>query len=214
VRSGDELLLYYVGWQLGVRARYFLFAGLAVSDNAARAFVRNSQAPLLDRTDGELFVRSAPSVLHDGEHWKMWYIAGDSWIHRADGVEVPVYSMRYLESSTPKNWRGRGLVCMEPDAPSEIGFGRPVVVKQEGVFGCWYSVRTLTMGYRIGYAESVDGLSWTRLDDRVGIDVSDSGWDSEMICFPWIQRTPHGTYMFYNGNNYGETGFGAAVLES
>ena len=34
-----------------------------------------------------------------------------------------------------------------------------------------------------------------------------------MICFPWIQRTPHGTYMFYNGNNYGETGFGAAVLE-
>jgi hypothetical protein len=214
VQSGDELLLYYVGWQLGVRVRYFLFAGLAVSDPAAQTFVRNSQAPLLDRTDGELFLRTAPFVLHDGEHWKMWYIAGDSWTYRADGIEVPVYGMRYLESSTPKDWRGHGSVCMEPDAPSEIGFGRPFVVKHDGVFGCWYSVRTLAMGYRIGYAESVHGRSWTRLDDRVSIDVSDSGWDSEMICFPCIQPTPHGTYMFYNGNNYGETGFGAAVLES
>ena len=48
----------------------------------------------------------------------------------------------------------------------------------------------------------------------MGISQSQAGaWDSEMICFPYIQATKYGTYMFYNGNNNGETGFGAAVLE-
>jgi hypothetical protein len=74
----------------------------------------------------------------------------------------------------------------------------------------WYSIRTRSKGYRLGYAESADGRSWTRKDDEAGLDVSESGWDSEMICFACVQPTPYGTYMFYNGNNYGETGFGVA----
>jgi hypothetical protein len=77
----------------------------------------------------------------------------------------------------------------------------------------WYSIRTRSKGYRMGYAESEDGRRWTRLDDRAGIDVSESGWDSEMICYPCIEQTPHGTYLFYNGNGYGASGFGVAAAE-
>ena len=50
-------------------------------------------------------------------------------------------------------------------------------------------------------------------DGQVGIDVCSSGWDSEMICFASILDVKGQRYMFYNGNNYGETGFGLAVLE-
>ena len=51
------------------------------------------------------------------------------------------------------------------------------------------------------------------MDDQVGIDVSPSGWDSEMIEYSSIWRHAGRTYLFYNGNNCGETGFGCAVLE-
>jgi hypothetical protein len=32
-----------------------------------------------------------------------------------------------------------------------------------------------------------------------------------MIAYAWVQSTSHGRYLFYNGNNYGETGFGVAA---
>ncbi len=39
---------------------------------------------------------------------------------------------------------------------------------------------------RIGFASSLDGLKWVRNDALAGIDVSSEGWDSEMICYPYI----------------------------
>jgi predicted GH43/DUF377 family glycosyl hydrolase len=67
--------------------------------------------------------------------------------------------------------------------------------------------------YRIGYAESNDGIIWTRKDEEVGIETSDSGWDSEMIDYPYIYKYNEKIYMFYNGNGFGKSGFGYAELE-
>jgi hypothetical protein len=77
----------------------------------------------------------------------------------------------------------------------------------------WYSVRSRAAPYRIGYAESPDGLSWNRKDDQVGIHRSEDGWDAEMICFPAVIDVCGKRLMFYNGNQHGATGFGVAVLE-
>ncbi|MEP5069850.1 MAG: hypothetical protein ABJQ96_04225, partial [Crocinitomicaceae bacterium] len=63
-----------------------------------------------------------------------------------------------------------------------------------------------------GYAESLDGIEWERKDREVGIDVSEAGWDSEMVCFPSVIKVKDKTFMFYNGNNNGKTGFGVAEL--
>jgi hypothetical protein len=76
----------------------------------------------------------------------------------------------------------------------------------------WYSYRDLNSTYRIGYAESFDGLKWTRLDDIVRLDLSANGWDNEMICYPFILDHEGSRYMLYNGNGYGRTGFGIAKL--
>lgn len=212
--AGGKLFLYYVGWQRQVSVRYTLFAGLAVSDDRGASFRRVSQTPILDRSDGELFTRTAAHVEREGDAFRMWYIGGDKWIE-VDGKQVPSYSMRHLVSADGVNWGREGAVCMTPEGPDEYGFGRPFVVKDEsGAYRMWYSVRTVSKGYRLGYAESADGLSWERMDDEAGIDVSAAGWDSEMVCFSCVQPTRHGTYMFYNGNGYGQTGFGVAVLRT
>jgi hypothetical protein len=95
----------------------------------------------------------------------------------------------------------------------EIGLGRPFVCENDDGYRMWYSIRSRSRGYRIGFATSVDGTSWVRRDEEVGIDVAPSGWDSEMVCFAAVLPTSYGTYLFYNGNRYGEAGFGVAVLD-
>src|SRR5207245_5325710 len=67
-----KTFLFYVGWQLGVRVRYFLFVGLAVSTDGGESFQRCSQTPVLDRSDGELFTRTAAHVMTDKGQWRMW----------------------------------------------------------------------------------------------------------------------------------------------
>ena len=58
VRLDDgRLRLYYAGWQRGVGVRYFLFTGAAESDDDGASFRASSEAPVLDRSDGELHVR-------------------------------------------------------------------------------------------------------------------------------------------------------------
>ena len=170
-------LLYYVGWQLGSKVRYYLFAGLAVSDNGGDSFRRVSQAPLLDRSDGELFVRTAPCVRCEDGVWKMWYIGGDSWVE-GRGKQLPRYGLRYLESDDPRRWGSSGRLCMDVRGGDEHGFGRPFVVKEGGRYRMWYSVRTISAGYQLGYAESPDGLAWERMDEAAGIEPSAAGWDS------------------------------------
>jgi hypothetical protein len=78
------------------------------------------------------------------------------------------------------------------------------------VYRMWYSIRSLTQPYRIGYAESNDGVEWTRRDSGAGIERSSDGWDSAMICYAHVVRVDDRALMFYNGNKHGETGFGYA----
>ena len=67
-------------------------------------------------------------------------------------------------------------------------------------------------GYRIGYASSYDLLDWVRDDSKVGIDVSESGWDSEMISYPHVFELDGEIYMAYLGDQVGRYGFGMAKL--
>lgn len=212
VNHDGQLMLYYVGWQLGVRVRYYLFLGLAISEDGGESFRRYSQTPILDRTDQELFVRSAAHVMRENGVWKMWYAGSNEWV-TVHGKCVPSYTLRYLESADGRNWGKNGRPCLDFCTPDEYGFGRPFLLRRGSTYRMWYSVRSMRRGYYLGYAESADGLSWERLDHRVGIDVSPSGWDSEMVVFGAVLTMKDKTYLFYNGNNYGETGFGVAVWD-
>ena len=81
----------------------------------------------------------------------------------------------------------------------------------------WYSTKgkyPRNIEYQIGYAESLDGQNWVRMDLRAGIYSSNSGWDSEMIEYAAVLKIKGIYYMFYNGNNYGIDGFGVALTNS
>ena len=58
----------------------------------------------------------------------------------------------------------------------------------------------------------MDGIKWERIKE-IELDVSESGWDSEMVCYPYVFEYNDKLYMLYNGNGYGKTGIGLAILE-
>ena len=212
VRYDDEIRLYYVGYQLGLRVRYLLFSGLAISYDGGQTFKRHARVPITDRSDGEPLLRSAAHVQRDETAWKMWYVAADRHIS-VGGTTRPTYNVRYVESEDGLHWPSEGKVAVDLVGDDEYGLGRPFIASWGGLFRMFYSVRSHSRGYRLGYAESSDGSNWQRRDNHVGIDISPLGWDSEMIIWASIASTEHGRYLFYNGNSYGKTGFGYAALE-
>lgn len=209
--KGNRKYLYYIGWNLGVSVPFRNAIGLAVSDDGGKTFSKYSEGPLLDRNLVDAYFLASACVLHEQDVWHMWYVSGAKW-ELAGGKPKHWYHIRYAASEDGIQWSRRGQVCIDFASAEEYALSRPCVLREQGVYKMWYSYRG--DNYRIGYAESCDGLTWERKDEESGIDVSASGWDSEMIEYPFIFDHAGTRYMLYNGNGYGKTGIGLAVLET
>lgn len=214
VSIGDELHMYYTGFQLGTRVSYFQFLGLAISTDGGETFTRASRAPVLDRSDGETMTRASAFVHRVGDGFRMYYSGGDSWVD-SGGVPRPVYNVRLLDSVDGVSWGRRGRVCVDFANDDEHALGRPWLLSSGSPYRLLYSVRTLSTGdYRLGLAVSDDGVSWERRDSEVGIDVSAEGWDSDAVAYGATHEHNGSVYLFYCGNERGRTGFGYAELET
>jgi len=167
--------------------------------------------PLLGTSEVDPVSLSYPWVLQLNGQYRMWYGSTMSW--DAGNGEM-LHVINHAVSNDGNVWSRLGLAI-----PYELGvaqaFSRPSVISDSDGFHMWFSYRSGKAGqnYRIGYAHSSTGEKWTlRLVDS-GIDVSRKGWDSEMIEYPYVFDHKGHRYMLYNGNGYGRSGFGLAVLE-
>ncbi|ODM13344.1 hypothetical protein BLA28_03275 [Eisenbergiella tayi] len=213
IKNGNEIYLYYIGFQLGVKVPYYMFCGLAISEDGEK-FTRFSQCPILERRNDEIFARCGVNVINDNGMYKMYYVGsfGDGWT-LSDGKLKPLYTMKYLESFDGIHWDTEPINCMNFVSMDEHGFGRPYVWKSNDIYKMLYSIRTYSRGYYIGYAESIDGKKWLRKDEEAGIGVSENGWDNTNISYPYLFNYKDNVYLFYNGNGCGKSGVGYAVLE-
>lgn len=209
--KGEEVFLYYVGFQLGVNVPYYMFGGLAISSDGGRTFKRYSESPILDRRKDEVFARCGINVIYDEGIYKMWYVGSsrEGWT-MSSGKLRPLYIMKYTESDDGIHWHKDSVQCLDYKNEDEHGFGRPYVWKENGKYFMYYSIRTYSRGYYIGYAESLDGIHWDRLDEMAGIDLSKNGWDDTNLSYPFLYEHNDKIYMFYNGNGCGKSGFGYA----
>jgi predicted GH43/DUF377 family glycosyl hydrolase len=210
VQWGEKRYLYYIGWNRSVSVPFRNAIGLAVSDTGSKTFEKYSVGPILDRSVHDPCFVASCWVLPSFPLWRMWYLSATQWKSTSEGLRH-FYHIKYAESLDGLEWSRSGLICIDFKSPEEYAVSRPCVLSDDRTYRMWYSYRGLS--YRIGYAESENGLHWERKDDEVGIDVSESGWDSEMIEYPFIFDHKDGRYMLYNGNGYGKTGFGLAVLD-
>ena len=208
-------LLYYVGFQRTCVDKVNLaFSGLAI-ENINFDFQKFSNTPILDRCVGEAFIRSSSYIIKEGNTTKFWYTSSETgWAdHGKNDVhswtKYPFYGISLISteneyvSNFDKPVRCTGL------KKDYIAIGRPWVIKEDNVYKMWYSGRSATIAYDLLYAESEDGISWVMADS--GMKKSDSGYDSEMVCFGAIVTINGTRYMYYNGNRHGKDGILLAV---
>jgi hypothetical protein len=212
VRREEGLFLYYAGYQLGQKVRFYVYSGLAVSRNNGETFTRFSRVPITDRSDREPIFRVIHSTRYEDGKWRAWYGAGDSY-QKGERKTLPVYNVRYMESNDGVHFPDHGTVVVDVQG-DEHRIGRPYVVKEQKQYLMFYGYGSEGLPYKLGCAISSDGIQWERRDDTLNLSLSEKGWDSEMMAYPARVETRCGTYLFYNGNEYGREGFGYAVLEA
>lgn len=217
VRNGSKVYLYYSGWSRGASVPYTNSTGLAVSDDGGQTFMKVSEGPILAKSIHDPFSATSPVVVKEEEAWHMWYCSGTGWLDIAGKYEH-TYDIKYARSKDGIVWESSATPVISQRTEYEA-ITRPYVVKGVDGYHMWFcyrgshNFRDGKDAYRIGYAHSNDLQHWRREDEAVGIDISETGWDSKMMAYPAVITVRGGsTLMFYNGNGFGVDGFGYATL--
>lgn len=215
LKRDGKLYVYFSGFPRSANEIFQSFVGLATSEDRGITAQPIYKGPIKSISKDEPYFSAGGRILPlDNGDLAMWYTSCDRWEELADGSLRHYYDIKYSTSKNGVDWE-TGVPAVTYQNEHEYAFALPSVLKDPDGYKMWYAFRASehVKTYRIGYATSDDGIKWMRKDNEAGIDVSDEGWDSEMICYPSVFDHKGKRYMLYNGNNYGRTGFGIAVLE-
>lgn len=221
-RRNDEIYAYTCGWSRRVSVPVETSIGLAISTDNGLTFRKIGDGPILTSSLHEPFLVGDPFVqVYEGK-FHMWYIFGTVW-RKFSQSESPdrVYKIGHAISEDGVTWeKEEGRQIISDGLNSDECQALPTVIKVGDRYHMWFCYRqssdfrkNRSRSYRIGYAFSHDLVNWTRDDGNAGIDVSQDGWDSEMLCYPHVFECAGKLYLLYNGNEFGRYGFGVAVLE-
>ncbi len=223
LRHEGQVMAYTCGWSRRVSVSVETGVGLVFSDDEGETFYRKGLGgPILGASLQEPFLVGDAFVRVFDGRFHMWYMFGTGW-KSYEGSDVPerIYKIGHALSDDGVRWEKQEAVAIIGDSLSEDeSQALPSVIKIGGRYHMYFCFRhssdfrtNADRGYRIGHAYSDDLQRWTRDDQNLGIALSESGWDSDMMCYPHVFSCDDKTYMLYNGNEFGRAGFGLAVLE-
>ena len=178
--------LYYTGHRDGAGWLEEIDIGHATSTDGV-VWVKDPANPVLTRGPaGEWDDHSlaATTVIHDGSGFRMWY--------QAEGQASGGFYVGYATSPDGSIWtKHPGNPIMAPGPPGAFdagGVGPQSVIVRDGVYRMWYIASPVSprelRDTAIGYAESDDGLSWTRLSEPVLVPTSGWEWPVETTAIP------------------------------
>jgi len=206
--KGQRYILF-MGWQCPENEHWRGDVGrLCVGSDLSLTL--DSEVPFMASDVTDPVSLSYPWVVSEDGLYQMWYGSTVDW--SSENGEM-IHVINHASSIDGHDWVRDGLAV-----PFELGtaqaFSRPTVVKNtDASYSMWFSYRSGTgEKYRIGYAHSGNGDKWELQLEQAGINVSTDGWDSDMIEYPFVFDHKESRYMLYNGNDFGGTGFGLAVL--
>ena len=214
VVKDDTLKCYYAGFDVGASIRFNAAIGLATWNDSRLIFERDFLGPIIEKDKYNPYFSTAPFVLCKDGKWDSWFVSCQGWDESDQSIHK--YNIEHVTSTDGVNWNRTHDIAIDFEDSFEYAIARPSVLVDGNGYHMWFCSRATRdiATYRIRYAKSRDGVTWERKPvEFVGLDVSSSGWDSEMICYPHVFDHKGKRYMLYNGNGYGRTGFGLAVLE-
>ncbi|MGV6849146.1 MAG: hypothetical protein ACWA5A_12295 [Marinibacterium sp.] len=220
VRTGDRILMYYTGAGPALGAPYLSAIGLAESRDGGRTFQRLGSAPVLGASRADPFGVATPTVFRRGGSWIMWYSSFREW-RDVDGRPEPIYDIRSARSVDGESWTADDALVLGFADETEGGLVRAQPVgsgEDQFLLACARGWRDFRQGenksYRFVFARENDDTGWTRTPDICAWDPAPgpSDWDGGMQSYPWLVEDAGRQIVFYNGNDFGRSGFGCARL--
>ena len=217
IKIEDRLYMYYTAWNKSKEASYRLSIGVAESYDNGVTFKKIYLGPILDRSINDLIWVGQPSILYKDKSFKMWYLSCDN-IKYINGHPEPYYSVKYADSIDGIVWNRENRVCIDFELESDFNaIGRPFVFFENGVYKMFFSYRSArdyrtdpNKSYKIGFGESKDGLIWGNF--KMIDFIKNEDWFSVMQEYASFININTKKYLFFNGNGFGQTGFGYAEL--
>ncbi len=214
-----KLYAYTSGWTRRVSVDVDSGIGLAQSLDGGYTFTRLGQGPVLTASIYEPFLVIDAFVRKFENKYYMFYICGERWIKNNNNFPERVYKITYAVSDNGVDWQKSNKKIISNKIDENECQALPTVIKIDNCYHMYFCYRNMldfrnnkSRGYRIGYAYSYDLINWVRDDAKCGIDLSQEGWDSEMMCYPNLFKMGENIFLLYNGNEFGKNGFGLAKL--
>lgn len=217
LREKNKILAFYGGWTRLESVPFNVAIGYAESYDGGITFNKIGDGPVLSYSLDEPFVLSGPKIRKFNSIYYLFYIAGQKWIVDNNRAE-PIYKIRLAISQDGLNWTklNKDLIISKYEDEAQAS---PDVIFLNGkyhMFFCYRKSKDYRKNkkntYRIGYAYSYDLINWFRDDEYCGFDVSEFGFDNEMVAYPHVFKLRNKIYMMYLGNEVGRNGFGLALL--
>lgn len=217
IQVGEFKYLYYIGWSNRIDVPYHNNLGLAISDNLGQTWKKYSDGPVFATSAKEPGYVGTISIIQKEALYYGYYLSCRQW-REHEGRMEPMYDIKIATSENLIDWTplNQSAVLLEN---KEGGISKASVIKFGEEYFLWFAVRNAVdyrynpvNSYRIKCAKSVDLVHWQRTDE-LGLDIDiQSTWENTMVEYPHVITFQNQLYMFYNGNGFGETGFGYAIL--
>ena len=196
VNTGGRLSMLYSGydgakWQIGA----------AYSTNGSTWTKTTVSKPAIPVTSSTFYSHDAlgASLMYDNGIYKAW-LSGDTdgtWATRKIGYGTSANGITWSVEPQPVMSAGTSGFDMS-------GVSLPSVIEDNGVYKMWFTGYDGSK-YRIGYATSSDGVTWTKYSqggtDVAVLDVTSSGYDASGVVAPSVVKDMSLYKMYYTGMN-------------
>ncbi len=139
------------------------------------------------------------AVLHDQDGFRMWYGGSDGNVACVGLATSP-------DGSTWTTNPGNPILCPEAGDWDALGVVPRTVIFDGERYRMWYggaaTTPPQTYDWRIGYAESADGSSWSRHPEPV-LEQVPTSWESWLVYNPAVVYDGSTYHMWYTGVSTG-----------
>jgi predicted GH43/DUF377 family glycosyl hydrolase len=194
----------YHMWYTGESSTGLMQVGYATSPDGATWTKHPGNPVLTVGVEGEWddTVVFVSSVVIDGGQFHMWYEGGDD-LENLGGGQVG-----YAMSPDGIEWTKHAdnpVLTADPDSWDHQGIWPGQVLWDGARYRMWYTSASgespTPDWWRIGYAESSDGITWTTLDLPVLRSGTGATWDDWLVYEPAVVFDGSTYHMWYGGHN-------------
>lgn len=213
--KGSKLL--FIGWMERKSVPFQNAIGLASINRENGLLTRDYLGPVISTSANEPYFTGTIHVINSGSLFLGYYLSCVGWIEHNGNFE-PRYDLKIATSKDLINWQRLPHPALALESQTQGGYASATIVRLSEGYLMFYCMRDAKdyrtdpkHSYKIYTATSTDALNWRKA--RVPVFSKLPKFAENMSCYPQSLISNNRIFLFYNGNNFGRSGFGCSSIK-